>query len=295
VNIKNYCTRVLAGICAMVALTSTVCGEEDADPRSSGGGSCAKSAYNCVDAPNPLPKVSTVWIEEMTWMDLRDAIASGSRTVVMPSGGIEPNGPWLALGKHDYAVRATCEAIVRKLKNALCAPIIAFVPAGGIDRGVGAIRIGEQTFEALVTDIATDMKTQGFERIVLIGDHGGNQEGLKAVAERLSRTWGGKPAIVYIPEYYSSWEGADALLLKEGVSKKGVEDGIHDDPASTFHMMLIDPHSVRYDERVASGKATINGVSIADRAKDLQWGREIVEYRASVTVEAIDKAFAGFK
>src|SRR5258708_739148 len=106
----------------MAALTSTVCGEEDADPRSSGGGSCAKSAYNCVDAPNPLPKVSTVWIEEMTWMDLRDAIASGSRTVVMPSGGIEPNGPWLALGKHDYAVHAACEAIVRKLKNALCAP-----------------------------------------------------------------------------------------------------------------------------------------------------------------------------
>jgi hypothetical protein len=43
------------------------------------------------------------------------------------------------------------------------------------------------------------------------------------------------------------------------------------------------------------GKATINGVSIADRAKDLQWGREIVDYRASVTVEAISKALAGLK
>jgi creatinine amidohydrolase/Fe(II)-dependent formamide hydrolase-like protein len=226
-------------------------------------------------------------------MDLRDAIASGKRTVVIPTGGIEPNGPWLALGKHDYAVHATCEAIVRKLKDALCAPVIAFVPASGSDRGIGAIRIGQQTFEALVTDIAANLKTQGFERIILIGDHGGNQEGLKAVAERLSATWGGKPALVYIPEYYSSWEGADALLLQHGVSKKGVEDGIHDDPASTFHMMLIDPHTVRYEERVAIGKATINGVSIADRAKDLQWGREIVDYRATVTVEAIDKALAG--
>jgi creatinine amidohydrolase len=287
--------RAMAGFCGVVALTSIVGGAEDVDSRSSGGGSCAKSAYNCLDAPNPLPAVSTVWIEEMTWMDLRDAIASGSRTVVIPTGGIEPNGPWLALGKHDYAVRATCEAIVRKLGNALCAPVIAFVPAGGTDRGVGAIRIGEQTFETLVSDIAANLRTQGFDRIVLIGDHGGNQEGLKAVAQRLSQNWGAAAAIVYIPEYYSSWEGADALLLKEGVAKRGVDDGIHDDPASTFHMMLLDPHSVRYDERVAAGKATINGVSIADRAKDLQWGREIVDYRAKVTVQAINKALAGSK
>ena len=32
--------------------------------------------------------------------------------------------PWLATGKHNYVLHANCEAIARKLGNALCAPIV---------------------------------------------------------------------------------------------------------------------------------------------------------------------------
>ena len=35
------------------------------DPRDMGGGRCAANPYNCADAKNPLPAVSTVWLEEM--------------------------------------------------------------------------------------------------------------------------------------------------------------------------------------------------------------------------------------
>src|SRR6185436_13093889 len=71
------------------------------DPRDKGGGRCEANPYNCADAPNPLPAVTTVWLEEMTWMDVRDAMKAGKRTVIVPTGGVEPNGPWLALGKHN--------------------------------------------------------------------------------------------------------------------------------------------------------------------------------------------------
>ena len=75
------------------------------DPRSRGGGDCRDNPYNCVDSPNPLPAPDTVWLEEMTWMDVRDAMKAGKTTVIVPTGGIEPNGPWLALGKHNYVLR----------------------------------------------------------------------------------------------------------------------------------------------------------------------------------------------
>ena len=75
------------------------------DPRSMGGGDCRANPYNCVDTPNPLPAPDTVWLEEMTWMDVRDALKAGKTTVIIPTGGIEPNGPWLALGKHNYVLR----------------------------------------------------------------------------------------------------------------------------------------------------------------------------------------------
>ena len=104
------------------------------DPRDMGGGQCAQNPYNCVDAANPLPAANTVWLEEMTWMDVRDAIKAGKTNVIISTGGMEPNGPWLVTGKHNYVLHANCEAIARKMGNALCAPIVKFVPEGDIEK-----------------------------------------------------------------------------------------------------------------------------------------------------------------
>ena len=148
-----------------------------------GGGDCAQNPYNCKDAPNPLPKADTVWLEEMTWMDVRDAMAAGKTTVIIPTGGHEPNGPWLALGKHNYVLHANCDAIARKMGNALCAPIIKHVPEGDIDpptghmTSPGTISLREDTFRALLTDTAESLKAHGFKQIFFIGDSGGNQAG----------------------------------------------------------------------------------------------------------------------
>src|SRR6476661_6960647 len=128
------------------------------DPRSMGGGDCRDNPYNCADAANPLPAANTVWLEEMTWMDVRDAPKAGKTTVIIATGGIEPNGPWLALGKHNYVLHANCEAIARKLGNALCAPIIKFVPEGDIEprtghmTSPGTITMREETFRAVLSD-----------------------------------------------------------------------------------------------------------------------------------------------
>src|SRR6185503_11845801 len=54
-----------------------------ATARNRGGGQCDRNAYNCVDAKNPLPAPTTVWMEEMTWMDVRDALAAGKTTVII--------------------------------------------------------------------------------------------------------------------------------------------------------------------------------------------------------------------
>ena len=55
-------------------------------------------------------------------------------------------------------------------------------------------------------------------------------------------------------------------------------------------MWISDPNSVRWEERVKAGKATINGVNIADKNKNMEMAKAIVEYRATVTVAAIKKA-----
>jgi creatinine amidohydrolase len=269
------------------------------DPRSMGGGDCRDNPLNCKDAPNPLPAVDTVWLEEMTWMDVRDAMKAGKTTAIVSTGGIEPNGPWLALGKHNYVLRANCDAIARKLGNALCAPIIALVPEGGIEpktghmASPGTLSMREDTFRAVLTDVAASLKAHGFTNIIFIGDSGGNQAGQKAVAETLNAQWNGSPVVAHIPEYYD-YASVHAMLREGGFMPKEEtkSDGLHDDPGIALNMFITDPKSIRYEQRVKAGKATIDGVSLADKAKSTEWAKKIVEFRATKTVAAIQKAIA---
>lgn len=268
------------------------------DPRTAGGGQCSANPYNCIDTPNPLTPPDTVWLEQMTWMDVRDAMRAGKTTMIIATGGIEPNGPWLALGKHQFVLQANCDAIARKLGNALCAPLVPFVPEGSIDpksghmATVGTISLREETFQALLTDMVHSFKMHGFQNIILIGDSGGNTRGMQAVATKLNAEWGGSPVVAHIPEYYD-YDSVATLLNEMGVTKPGQRgDGLHDDPGITMNMMVADANAVRWEQRVKANKATINGVSIADKAKALEIGRKIVEMRTNNTVAAIKKAIA---
>jgi creatinine amidohydrolase len=273
-------------------------GQRPVDPRTAGGGQCSENPYNCIDTPNPLAPPDTVWLEEMTWMDVRDAMKAGKTTIIISTGGIEPNGPWLALGKHQYVLKANCNAIARKLGNALCAPLVPFVPEGGLEPKTGhmltagTISMREETFEAMLTDMAHSFKVNGFQNIILIGDSGGNVTGMKNVAEKLNAQWNGNPVVAHIPEHYA-YNTVAKLLDDTGVTKPEMKgDNLHDDPGITMNMMVTDPESVRWQGRVKAGKATINGVSIADKAKALEIGKKIVEMRATNTVAAIRKAIA---
>jgi len=265
-------------------------------PRDMGGGQCNANPYNCADTPNPIPSPNTIWLEEMTWIDVRDALKAGKTTIIIPTGGIEPNGPWLALGKHNYVLTANCEAIARKLGNALCAPIIKLVPegriepAGGHMRSPGTLSVREETFRAMLTDVVHSLKMHGFQNIILIGDSGGNQPGQRAVADSLTALWKGTPVVAHVQEYYD-YAGTAKHMTTRGIVD-GASDSLHDDPIISLNMFITDPKSVRFDERVEAGKATINGVSIADRTKSTALAREIVEFRAATTVEAINKAIA---
>ncbi|MEZ5287438.1 MAG: creatininase family protein [Vicinamibacterales bacterium] len=288
---------LVAGLVAFAPVVAAQGGQRRApDPRSMGGGDCRDNPLNCKDATNPLPKADTVWLEEMTWMDVRDAMAAGKTTVIIPTGGHEPNGPWLALGKHNYVLTANCDAIARKMGNALCAPVIKHVPEGDIDPPTGhmttpgTISLREDTFRALLTDTASSLKAAGFTQIFFIGDSGGNQAGQRAVAEELNRKFGDAVLVAHIQEYYDY--ATVAKYMEQHGIKETTPEHMHDDPIITLNMFIDDPNSVRYDARVKAGKASINGVDLSDRAKATAWAKQIVAFRADKTIEAINKAIA---
>ena len=241
----------------------------------------------------PMAAVDTVWIEQLTWMEVRDAFRSDKSTVIIPTGGVEQNGPYLVTGKHNVILRATAEATARKLGDALVAPIVPFVPEGDIDppsgsmRYPGTITVEASTYEALLRDIARSMKTHGFKTIVFIGDSGGNQQGMHDVAQRLNKDWAGSGTrALFVPEYYD-WPGRQRWLAARGY--KEIDQGIHDELAAETIMLSVDPQSVRMKERIAAGNFSVNGVALAPVAKSIKSGKALVDHIADITSTAIRK------
>ena len=246
----------------------------------------------------PIAAGRSYWIEELTWMEIRDLIAAGATTVIIPTGGIEENGPYLATGKHNLILEAACPAIAARLGNALCAPIVKFVPEGDIDpptgpmRFPGTISLSAGTYRALLDDIASSLRQAGFTDIVMIGDSGGNQSGMADVASVLNQRWSGDGVRAhFVREFYDpGWEDTERYTEEVLGVAETRHDGHHDDIWVTAMMMVTDPDQVRFSQRVEADLASINGVAITPLTDAVDLGRRMIDFRAAQTVDAIREA-----
>ena len=211
-----------------------------------GAGSAASAAAGDAGA--------SVFIEDLTWTELRDQLAAGKTIAIVPIGGTEQNGPHMAIGKHNLRVKLLAGKIAAALGTALVAPVLSYVPEGALDppaghmRFPGTITVPEETFEKTIEYAARSLQVHGFRDIVFLGDHGSTQTGEEAVARRLNREWAAKPARVHaIVEYYRVSESGFGHLL-ESRGYPAAEIGIHAGLADTALMMALDPSLVRTDK-----------------------------------------------
>jgi len=237
----------------------------------------------------------SVFLEDFTSPELRDAVGSGKTVAIVPIGGTEQNGPAIALGKHNTRVRFLSEKIARTLGNALVAPVIAYVPEGTVDppgshmRFAGTITIPDETFRKTLEYVARSLRAHGFRDIVLLGDHGGYRRDLQTVADQLNRQWASGPARVHaLPEYFeASSEGFARLLRQRGFSDR--EIGTHAALADTSLQLAVDPSQVRatvLSSGVSPGPG--EGVYGGDpRHASAQLGSLGVDHIVAATVAAI--------
>ncbi len=261
------------------------------------GGAAAQGGemHDMMEFPRPIDALDNVWIEELTMLEVRDALLDGTTTALILTGGIEENGPYLTTGKHNHVLRVMGESIARRLGSTLVAPIVTIEP-GNPERATtpGGIRYSQETYQAVLRDMAVSLAAQGFTRIFLLGDSGGNQRGMAAVTEELSEAWRDRDVVIaHIPEFYNY---ADVLTYQRdvlGIDEDPRLDGLHDDYYITSIIMNDDPRHVRLEQRIRADKATINGISIVPAEKTIEHGKRLIEFRTEATVAAIEKVVAG--
>src|SRR5262245_29252180 len=127
----------------------------------------------------------SVYIEDLTWPEVRDSIASGKTTAIVYAGSTEQKGPHMAIGQHNFVAHHVGGRIAETLGNALVFPILPFARAGdpiaktGHMRFPGSVSLSSEVFLGAVRQIALSAITAGFKEIYLMGDHGGGQSELK--------------------------------------------------------------------------------------------------------------------
>ena len=103
------------------------------------------AAVLCVSTPVFAQVPEKVFIDDLTWTEICDAIRNGKTTIILGTGGTEQNGPHMVMGKHNIIMSYTAEQIARALGNALVAPIVAYVPEGDLDPPTSHMRFPSPT------------------------------------------------------------------------------------------------------------------------------------------------------
>ncbi|MEO8857248.1 MAG: creatininase family protein [Burkholderiaceae bacterium] len=239
----------------------------------------------------------SVFLEDLTTAEVSALLKSGHTTILIPVGGTEQSGPHLLLGKHNERAHLLAGRIAQQLGNALVAPVLAYVPEGSINPPsghmafAGTISVPEAAFKSILDAAARGFKQHGFRNIVLLGDHGGYQRALGAVAKQLNHDWEHSDARAYFAAgYYGATQTSYVAALKaHGLTAAQI--GEHAGSADTSLQMALDPASVKTDKFAQAAREGRSGGTNGDpRASSAALGQLGVDAVVRQTVADIRAA-----
>ena len=231
-------------------------------------------------------------IERMTSPEVAERVKSGETTILIPTGGVEQNGPHMVLGKHNFIVRETARRIAEKLGDALVAPVLAYVPEGDIAKREGhmafpgTISVPPPVFAAVLEAAAESFHAHGFKTIVFLGDSGPNQEPQKAVARKLSGDWAGDGTRVVNADSYYAANGGLEWLKSEGETDAAI--GTHAAIRDTSELMAVFPDGVRPGKAVADKDGVIGDAGRASAER----GAKLIDLKVAAALKDIAQALA---
>lgn len=234
----------------------------------------------------PTAAPDTVFIDELTWEETRDALKAGKTTVIVPTGGTEKNGYQMVIGKHNYVVAYAANVMARRLKNTLVAPVLQYVPEGDPDRqNAGSISLPSPAYDAVLDAAARSLKVHGFTDILFIGDSGGNQAGMTAVAKKLNDEWkDGKTKVYALTEYYEGGREHYRAWMEAAFGYDDATVGSHAGISDTSQMLFVRPAGVRKDQIKPWGGPKDSGVSGDPAKATAEIGKMGIEFKVNAGI-----------
>ncbi len=252
------------------------------------GATLAPVRLHAQDAPT---SPGDPYIEQMTWTEIRDAMAAGKTVAIVPVGGTEQNGPHMVMGKHNYIITHAAGLLAERLGNALVAPTVAWVPEGDYTEDdwaekPGVISLPSPSYDRLLEAAARSLATHGFTEILFIGDSGGDQNGMQAVADKLNAEWAGGPTrVMALTDYYRMGQQYSRVWLQAAYGYDMQTIGSHAGITDTSAVMYVFPDGVRNHLRMPGGGSPDAGVTGDPSLATPEIGKMVLEFKVLAGLE----------
>lgn len=278
--------------------------------------SLAISALLMLLSPTLKAQTNSLLIENMTWTEVRDAIAAGKTTAIYYAASTEQNGPGMALGKHVFIAHYLSQKIAAQLTDALVYPTMPFAPTGdwglagsgvidpakktGHMRYAGSVNLSEEAFGAVARDVTLSAVSAGFKNIVLMCDHGGKaQSQLEQVAKAMNTEWSPQGVhVYYIPDLYFK----EKEFMKDYMQKHGLPIDSHAGTDDTSELMYVDKmvngkssEWVRQKKLIKAHEGDGTGVDGDQTKATLALGKMFTDAKVTYAVRQIKQLIAAGK
>jgi creatinine amidohydrolase len=241
----------------------------------------------------------SVWIDDLTWPEVRDAIAAGKRTAIVYTGSSEQNGPHMVIGKHNFVAHYAAQRIAEELGDALVYPTLPFAVTGnaaartGHMRFPGSVTLPPEVYFSVVRAVAESALAAGFKVVAIMGDHGGGQNELARAAKELDARHRAEGArVIFVGDLYAKTDAQFTERLgKRGLPRNDVHAGIRD----TSELLYLETAGqwIRKDKLAAANEST--GVRGTPTLATPEIGKEYLDLKVENAVKQIRSLLAGAK
>jgi creatinine amidohydrolase len=182
-------------------------------------------------------------MERVNWMEFRELVPSKIRTVLLPTGTLEPHG--VVNNGADITAPVTMARNLAPRLNAMTAPVIPYGITGSMEAYPGAFQIPEAAYRPYVKAVLEGLAKNGFRNIIILNGHGGGQTAvLNAVAAEVATEKHVRTLVI-------NWWSFASDVTKEVFG----EDGGHAGWNETAYVQSADRtlvHPERYSDKLAT-------------------------------------------
>ncbi len=178
----------------------------------------------------------------LTWEEARDLL-SERRVAVLPIGAVEEHGPHMTLEVDTLAADALARRICEKT-GAVLLPALPYGQVWSLSRFPGSLSLRTETLVAVLSDLADEVRRQGFGGLVIISGHLGNLTAMKTVARAQYES--SRFPVLYL--FYPGLDEASRDVLERPKSHPGI---VHADELETSLILALAPHAVDMSRAVA--------------------------------------------